>query len=919
MADYILSAKITGDSKSFENAFERSQNKIKSFNEKVDGMGTKISDGGQKMKSFGTKTILATAPLTFFAKKTIDTGRAFQTSMSTVQALSGATGSELTKLKNTAIEMGDKTRYSASEAADALGFMALAGWEVEDMTKALPSVLDLATAGQLELATASDIVTDMMSMFGIVAGDASIAADVFAYAQSEANYSVEELADALRYAGPAAAAAGHDIQQTAAALGVFADKGIKGSKGGTVLNAMYRDLQKNAKDGAIAIGETSVAVYNAEGKMRSMSDIIADVEKATSGMTDQQKNAALASIFQQDGLKGVNLLLGEGSDKLKAFEDELYNSKGAAEEMSGTMDDNLDGSLASLNSKIGTFQVKLFETSEGPIRSFIDKLAMMVGKLSQLDDSTLQTIVAIAGIAIANGPAMRALGTMTDGVGKLISIGAKLSGALLSPVGLISAAFVGLAYVLINALVPGDSFLEKMKNLGGYIQELAGNIIPLLKRGFDGFISIISTLASTIGGALAPTFEAIKMAIGDIAVAAIPLIVNGFMTLVNIVMTVGQAIMNIASTVFPVLLGVFNQLVPIISDIVVIFMDIGTQVLSMASTLVSSLMPVITTVITTVMNIVQTVAPAVIAIINVIIAVIKAMIPIIMSIITVVVNVVSVVISTIQPIVAFIGMIINSVMAIIIPIVVFVANTMASVISVITPIIAAVTGIFATVHTIITGVFISINTFIAGVIKRISSVIGTLSSTVSGVFNKIYSIVSSIMNRVSSVTTGVFAAIRNAWTGLTGFVNGVFSGISNAVSSLVNQVKGFVNGVTGGINAAIGIINKIPGVNISRIPQLYRGTDEWPGGFARMNEGGRGELTYLPNGSIVIPHDISMKYAKESARVNNRFDSDIQNIGGNQYITVEMKDANIYDTRDTQEIGKDLAEQISREVVFGNG
>src|SRR5690606_36085996 len=129
---------------------------------------------------------------------------------------------------------------------------------------------------------------------------ASIATDVFAYAQANANYDVEELADALRYAGPAAAAAGHDIQQTAAVLGMFANQGIKGSKVGTTLNAMYRDLQKNADNGAVAIGNTAVAIYNVQGEMRSMSDIMVDVEKATKGMTDEQKNAALSSIFQQE-------------------------------------------------------------------------------------------------------------------------------------------------------------------------------------------------------------------------------------------------------------------------------------------------------------------------------------------------------------------------------------------------------------------------------------------------------------------------------------------------------------------------------------------------------------------------------------------------------------------------------------------
>src|SRR5690606_23739152 len=148
--------------------------------------------------------------------------------------------------------------------------------------------------------------------------------------------------------------------------------------------------------------------------------------------------------------------------------------------------------------------------------------------------------------------------------------------------------------------------------------------------------------------------------------------------------------------------------------------------------------------------------------------------------------------------------------------------------------------------------------------------ISTLSGVVSGVFNRIFSIVSSIMNRVSSVITGVFSAIQSSWTGLTSFVSGVFSGIGNAVQRLVNQVKSFINGVIGGINAAIGLINKIPGVNISKIPYLARGTDDWEGGFARINEGGRGELVLLPSGTQVIPHDVSMRYAREVARERHR-------------------------------------------------
>ncbi len=165
-------------------------------------------------------------------------------------------------------------------------------------------------------------------------------------------------------------------------------------------------------------------------------------------------------------------------------------------------------------------------------------------------------------------------------------------------------------------------------------------------------------------------------------------------------------------------------------------------------------------------------------------------------------------------------------------------------------------------------VFGGICNYIKTVWDVITGIISGLTSVVSTVFNTIYNTTSSIMTKVKSAFTTAFNSIKSAWSGLTGIVSGIFSGISSSVSTLVNQVKGFVNGVIGGVNSAVSLINKIPGVSIGSIPYLLHGTDDWQGGFARMNEGGRGELTYLPNGTQVIPHDISMKYARESAKAN---------------------------------------------------
>lgn len=181
-----------------------------------------------------------------------------------------------------------------------------------------------------------------------------------------------------------------------------------------------------------------------------------------------------------------------------------------------------------------------------------------------------------------------------------------------------------------------------------------------------------------------------------------------------------------------------------------------------------------------------------------------------------------------------------------------------------------VANIFSNIFSTASNIFSRIGNFISGVIDGIKGGISTLTGVFSNIFGAVYDTVSSIMNRVKGTVTGVFDGIKSAWNGLTSFVSGIFSGIGNAVQSLVGKVKGFVNGVIGGINAALGVINLIPGVEIPKIPYLAHGTDRWAGGFAYINESGRGELTYLPNGAQVIPHDISVKYAKESAKANSR-------------------------------------------------
>ena len=267
-----------------------------------------------------------TGQLSGLASSVMSTGMSFESSMSEVQALSGATAEEMQKLTDAAKEYGASTQYTASESAQALKYMALAGWDAEQSTAALPSVLNLAASAGMDLAQASDIVTDYVSAFGLEAADAAKLADELSYAQANSNTSVEQLSEAYKNCAANLNANGQSMETTTALLSMMANQGFKGAESGTALTAAMRDISNAMElvDGttrqyAVSIGDTAIAVTDAEGNFRQLTDIYADVEKATDGMSEAERNAALSSVFTADSIKAANYVLAAGSDAAKDF------------------------------------------------------------------------------------------------------------------------------------------------------------------------------------------------------------------------------------------------------------------------------------------------------------------------------------------------------------------------------------------------------------------------------------------------------------------------------------------------------------------------------------------------------------------------------------------------------------------------
>lgn len=452
-----IMAYLDMDTSGFTHAFDAASEQLEGFagggiEGALGSIGAAATTAGRAL------TMGVTTPLLGVAAAGVKVGMDFDASMSNVYGLMSSlnlNAEQMEALRETAREMGASTRYSASEAADAMGYMALAGWDDQQVIAGLPGVLNLAAAANMDLARASDIVTDTMTPFGMAAEEAARAADVFAYAQANSNTNVEALGDAMRYAAPNADAFGMTLEDTAAAMGVLANAGIKGSMAGTTLNAILRDLKNNSEKGAIAIGKTKVAITDADGEYRDYVDIIRDIDAATTGMSSSQRDAALAAIFGDEAIKGVNATLKQSPDALQAMTDGLYGCKDAASEMSAIMQDNLKGDLTTMMSGVQEMGIALSDYLTPVIRGGVQAATGLIAGFNKLDTSTKNLIFRAGAMAAAAGPVLLV-------GGKLLTT---FSG-LVAPLGLVAAGFAA-AYNLFPEFASViDSGIDAVQDFG---------------------------------------------------------------------------------------------------------------------------------------------------------------------------------------------------------------------------------------------------------------------------------------------------------------------------------------------------------------------------------------------------------------------------------------------------------------------
>ena len=745
---------------------------------KIDQAGKKMEAFGDSVTSAGQKIMPASMAVAGLGAAAVKTAADFDTSMSKVAAVSGATGDDLDALRDKAREMGAKTKFSASEAADAMNYMAMAGWKTGDMLEGIEGIMNLAAASGEDLATTSDIVTDALTAFGLTAQDSGHFADILAAASSNANTNVSMMGETFKYCAPIAGALGFSAEDTAQAIGLMANAGIKSTQAGTALRTIMNNLAGEVKITGSALGEVTIATTNADGSMRDLSDILSDCRRAFSQLSESEQAAAAEALVGKNAMSGFLALMnaGEGDiEKLSSAIDscsdtfvktvdgaiipmsqaleegvewiEEYN--GVSEKMAAVMQDNLGGQLTILKSQIQELAISFGEMLMPAIRAIVSKIQAFVDKLNGMSESQRKAVLTIGLIIAALGPLLVILGTviskvgvamqgfvkLATGVKKLgvaVKAGTGIFGKLGAALGGISApvlAVIAVIAILVAAFKHLWDTNEEFRNaitaiwngIVSKIQAFCQGIVDRLNAlGFE-FGSIVDVLKSLWDGLcqfLAPVFEAAF----------------------SVVSTVLGSVLNVITGLLDVFIGLFT--------------GNWSQLWDGVKVIFSGVWDAITGLFDTALNLLKSLAEVVFGWFGT-------------TWETVWTSIKSFFETIWNGIIAFFSGIWNSI----------VSTVTAQINAVKTVVTTVFNAIKATATTIWNGIKTAISTVVDGIKSKVSSAFESVKNTATNLFNGIKSTATSVWNGIkTAIVTPIEAArdkIRSALNAVSGFFSGL--------------------------------------------------------------------------------------------------------------------------------------------------
>lgn len=445
-------------------SLSKTESQFEKLGKKLENIGDTVTKTGKNM------TMKVTTPLVALGGFALKAGMDFEAAMSEVQAISGATGSELDALVEKAKYMGATTKFSASESAEALKYMAMAGWDTSQMLDGLDGVMALAAASGESLGSVSDIVTDSMTAFGLSAQQAGEFADVLAAASSKSNTNVGMLGESFKYVAPVAGALGYTVQDVSTALGLMANAGIKSSQAGTSLRTALTNMANPSKAMASAMQELGISLTDNSGQMKSLDQIMRELQVAFSGLSESQQASYAATIFGKEAMSGMLAIINTTEEDYNKLSDAIYNSAGAAQEMADIMQNNAKGGVTQLMSAVEGLAIQISDILIPHFNKAVDFIKKWVDWFASLDQGTQKTIVTIAGLAAALGPVLIVIGSLISTLANLITVIKGVSSALtllsanpwVVAIAAAVALLVGLTVLIVKNWEPIKDFFSRL-------------------------------------------------------------------------------------------------------------------------------------------------------------------------------------------------------------------------------------------------------------------------------------------------------------------------------------------------------------------------------------------------------------------------------------------------------------------------
>lgn len=736
---------------------------------KIDEVGQKMESVGNSIAGAGKSMMPLTLAIGGVGTAAVKTAADFDAGMSQVAAISGATGDDLEALRDKAREMGSKTKFSASEAASAMEYMAMAGWKTGDMLGGIEGIMNLAAASGEDLATTSDIVTDALTAFGLSAEDSGHFADILAAASSNANTNVSMMGETFKYCAPIAGALGFSAEDTAEAIGLMANTGIKSTQAGTALRTIMNNLTGEVKISGKAIGDVTIATTNADGSMRDLSDILADCRTAFSGLSESEKAQAAETLVGKNAMSGFLALMNAAPEDIDKLSNAIDNCDGTAESMAATMQDNLAGQLTILKSQLEELAISFGEILMPAIRSIVSHIQGFIDKLNGMDESQKKAIITIGLVVAAIGPLLVIIGTVISKVGVAMQGFVKLAGAFnkikaaasagTGIFGKLGAAIGGvsapvLAVVAVIAVLVA-AFVHLWNTNEGFREAILGTW-EKIKTTVSNFVEGIRERLAALGISFSDIAETIKAIWNGLCAVLAPIFEGAF-----------NAIANVLQTVLGVITGILDVFIGL-------FTGNWEQVWTGVKEIFSSIWEGIKGAFQNAIDTIRGIADAVLGWFgtswNDVWSSVKAFFEGIWN-----------------GIASFFSGIWNGIQ-----------NTVTTVLNAIKSVITTVwNAIKTTITTVLNGIKTTVTSVWNAIKSTVASVLDGIKSTVSSVWNGIKSTISSVVEGIKSTVSSAFNAVKSTatsiWNSIKTAIETPINAARDAVKGAIDKIKSFFN------------------------------------------------------------------------------------------------------------------------------